>query len=129
MSDSATSDARPTSAAGRRPTRHGTPGTGRRLRALAAAVGALLLLVAAVIVARAGVTDHRFPAYVEGHDHSVVTSYSGPQLAIAAALGTIAGLLLVAAVTLWWRARRPGSPPHSEGVRPAPVGSHVRLRY
>lgn len=87
---------------------------GLALRAALALAAAAALVVAAVFVARAGVTDHRLPPYLPGDDATVVTSYSGPYLTVAVALGAVAGLLVVAALADLWRRRLIGTDPHPE---------------
>lgn len=73
------------------------------LRAVLAVLAAAVLVVAAVGLARAGIVDHSFPAFVPGGGPTVIVGYSGPLLAGAIGTGTVAGLLLVAALTDLWR--------------------------
>ncbi len=73
------------------------------LRAALAILGAIIFVAAAVGLARAGIVDHQFPAFLPGDASTVITSYSGPLLAAAIGVGTLAGLLVVSAVTDIWR--------------------------
>lgn len=73
------------------------------LRAVLAILGAIVFVVAAVGLGRAGIVDHRFPSFLPGGTGTVITAYSGPLLAAAIGAGTVAGLLLVSAVTDIWR--------------------------
>ncbi len=83
--------------------------SGLALRATLSLVGALVLLAAGIAMARHGIVDHTFPPFVEGEEHTIITAYSGPWLTAAIAVGAIAGLLLVASVTDWWRRRLIGT--------------------
>lgn len=83
-------------------------------RAILAILGAVVLLVAAIGLARAGVVDHVFPAYLPGGEPTVITAYSGPLLTTAIGVGALAGLLLASAITdLWRRALMGASLEHS----------------
>jgi hypothetical protein len=73
------------------------------LRAALAILGAIVFLVAAVGLAQAGIVNHQFPAFLPGDESTLITAYSGPLLATAIGVGTVAGLLLVSAVTDIWR--------------------------
>lgn len=73
------------------------------LRAVLAILGACIAVAAAIGLARAGIVNHLFPAFLPGDESTVITSYSGPLLATAIGVGAIAGLLLVSAVTDLWR--------------------------
>lgn len=79
--------------------------SGLALRASIAVVGAAVLVVAGTLLAQAGIVDKSFPPYQAGQTHTVITSYSGPLLVAAIAVGALAGLLLVSAVTDLWRRR------------------------
>lgn len=73
------------------------------LRASLAVLGAVVLVVAMVQLARAGITTHPFPPFVAGDGPTQITAYSGPLVAGAIGCGAVAGLLLVSAVTDMWR--------------------------
>lgn len=76
--------------------------TSLAIRSVLAVVGAIICIIAAVMLARSGVVDHPFPIAMDGTSGDV-TSYSGPLWAAAIGLGAIAGLLLVSALTDGWR--------------------------
>lgn len=73
------------------------------LRAGLAVLGAVVLIVAMVQLAEAGITTHLFPPFIAGDSSTPITAYSGPLLAGAIGCGAVAGLLLVSAVTDMWR--------------------------
>lgn len=79
------------------------------LRAVLAVLGAVVLVVAAVGLARAGIVGNTFPSYIPGGSKTVIKAYSGSHLAGAIGIGTVAGLLLVSAVTDIWRRALMGS--------------------
>lgn len=82
---------------------HGQMRTALALRATLAAAGAVVLVVSAILLARAGIVDHLFPPFVADDGATVITAYSGPHLIGAIGLGTAGGLLLVSALTDLWR--------------------------
>jgi hypothetical protein len=75
--------------------------------------GAAVLIAIGVLMARHAIRDHTFPPYVAGQDHTIITGYSGPWLAGAIGVGTVAGLLLVVTVTDLWRRGRIGADPRT----------------
>lgn len=70
-----------------------------------AAAGAVVLLVAGMLLAGAGVVEKTFPPVAAGQSGTVIRTYSGPLLSAAIGIGALAGLLLVATVTDLWRRR------------------------
>jgi hypothetical protein len=79
--------------------------SGLAVRAVLSLAGAVLLLVCGILMARHGIVDHTFPAFIAGASRTVITSYSGPWLSGAIGVGLAAGLLLVAGITDLWRRR------------------------
>lgn len=79
--------------------------SGLALRASIALGGAVMLVIVGVLLARAGIVRKTLPPYAPGQTNTVISAYSGPLLATAVGVGALAGLLLVAAVTDWWRRR------------------------
>ncbi|MEO7125619.1 MAG: hypothetical protein ABI382_08565 [Nakamurella sp.] len=90
------------------------------LRTVLAVLGAAVLVAVAVGLAKEGIVDHSFPAFLPGSTVTVITSYSGPLLAGAIGVGAVAGLLLVSAVTDIWRRALMGA---------SLAGSHVGLGH
>jgi hypothetical protein len=83
------------------------------LRAAFALLGAIVLVAVGIAMARHGIAAHPFPPFLTGGHEAVITSYSGPWLAGAIGVGTLAGLLTVSMVTDLWRRRliAPAPPP------------------
>lgn len=73
------------------------------VRACLAVAGAAAVTIGAVALAQAGITSYPLSVSDPGAPPVQVASYSGPLLATAIGLGTVAGLLLVSAVTDLWR--------------------------
>lgn len=78
---------------------------GLALRAGLYLVGSAVLIVVGILLAQAGIVQQHFPGFVSGQTHTTITAYSGPYLTAAIGVGTLAGLLLVAAITDLWRRR------------------------
>lgn len=93
---------------------------GLAVRAGLAFGSAGVALVAGILVARAAITPRVFDTVLADGEPVVVTGYSGPMIGVAIALGTLAGLALVAAVTDLWRRRLIGraAHPHEERRQP-----------
>ena len=77
------------------------------MRRLSEVLGAVVLLVLAVVCWNTGVSDTVFAAKPDGPPEFVSTRYSGSWIAAAAALLLVASLLLVDAVRLTVQHRSP----------------------
>jgi len=93
--------------------------SGLAVRAALSLAGGVLLLVCGLVMARHGIVDHTFPAFVEGEQHTIITSYSGPWLSGAIGVGLVAGLLLVSGITDLWRRRLIGRDLRTSAPSPA----------
>lgn len=62
------------------------------VRSIVAAVGTVVLVVAAVLMFRHGVRGDHFPPYVNGTTSTMITRYSAPWIAGAAGVALLAGL-------------------------------------
>jgi len=93
--------------------------SGLAVRASLSLAGGVLLLACGILLARHGIVDHTFPAFVEGQQHTVITSYSGPFISGAIGVGLVAGLLLVAGITDLWRRRLIGRDLRTSAPSPA----------